>query len=83
MKAVVRAGLLALSVGALLGLSGCGQKGPLYLPGHNPNPPKPMLNDSDQPSDGDHKASDTSHPANNDANDSAGPMSVPADDNAQ
>ncbi|MGB7755864.1 MAG: lipoprotein [Salinisphaera sp.] len=34
---------LFIAVAAGLVLAGCGQKGPLYLPGHNPNPPKPLI----------------------------------------
>lgn len=46
MKPVVLASLLALSVVVVAALAGCGQKGPLYLPGHNPNPPKSLLDES-------------------------------------
>ncbi len=32
------------------GLAGCGQKGELFLPGENPNPPTPLLDeDADTP----------------------------------
>lgn len=58
MKPVVLASLLALSVVVLSALSGCGQKGPLYLPGENPNPPQTL---PDHPSN---KSSDASAPAN-------------------
>ncbi|WP_423822356.1 lipoprotein [Salinisphaera sp. SPP-AMP-43] len=35
--------LLVLIAIACAGLAGCGQKGDLYLPGHNPNPPQPLV----------------------------------------
>lgn len=34
---------LPLVLSLILGLGGCGQKGPLFLPGENPNPPQPLL----------------------------------------
>lgn len=34
---------------AVIGLAGCGQKAPLYLPGHNPHPPKPLLSPPKKP----------------------------------
>lgn len=46
MKPVVLA-LLALVV-TTTALAGCGQKGDLYLPGHNPHPPKPLLKPADK-----------------------------------
>ncbi|MGN8157745.1 LPS translocon maturation chaperone LptM [Salinisphaera sp. RV14] len=41
MKPVILALFIAPAAGLLL--AGCGQKGSLYLPGHNPNPPKPLI----------------------------------------
>lgn len=41
MKPVILALFIAVAAGLLL--AGCGQKGSLYLPGHNPNPPKPLI----------------------------------------
>ncbi|WP_109993162.1 lipoprotein [Salinisphaera sp. LB1] len=41
MKPVILALFIAVAAGLLL--AGCGQKGALYLPGHNPNPPKPLI----------------------------------------
>lgn len=41
MKPFLLALIVALPAGLVL--VGCGQKGPLYLPGHNPNPPKPLI----------------------------------------
>lgn len=66
MKPVVLASLLALSVVVLSALSGCGQKGPLYLPGQNPNPPKPLL---DHPSS--QSSSDASSTPTESVNDKA------------
>ena len=38
----------ALALTGAAALAGCGQKGPLFLPGQNPNPPTPLLDeDSD------------------------------------
>lgn len=54
MKPFILALFAALAVGLVL--TGCGQKGPLYLPGHNPNPPKPLVEPSSQA--GHNKSSD-------------------------
>lgn len=46
MKPMILAPSLLLVVA--VGLAGCGQKGDLYLPGHNPNPPKPLVEPADK-----------------------------------
>ncbi|HET7315357.1 LPS translocon maturation chaperone LptM [Salinisphaera sp.] len=46
MKPMILALFVVVAAGFALG--GCGQKGALYLPGHNPNPPKPLLEPADQ-----------------------------------
>ena len=47
MKPFILALFAALAAGLVL--TGCGQKGPLYLPGHNPNPPRPLIKSSNGP----------------------------------
>ncbi|KEZ77732.1 LPS translocon maturation chaperone LptM [Salinisphaera hydrothermalis] len=47
MKPILLALFVALAAGFVL--AGCGQKGPLYLPGHNPNPPKPLIKPAKSP----------------------------------
>lgn len=71
MKPVVLASLLALSVVVVAALAGCGQKGPLYLPGQNPNPPKSLLDESP-----DESSSEASTPADHNEADPQ-QMSVP------
>jgi len=64
MNPVRLASLLALSVVCVVALSACGQTGPLYMPGHNPNPPQRMLSApdsaprSDNPDTADSQSSD-------------------------
>ncbi|MES1937020.1 LPS translocon maturation chaperone LptM [Salinisphaera hydrothermalis] len=50
MKPILLALFVALAAGLVL--AGCGQKGPLYLPGHNPNPPKPLIKPAKSPAEG-------------------------------
>lgn len=59
MKPVLLALFVLLVTAA--GLAGCGQKGDLYLPGHNPNPPEPLA----EPADQDHSKSDDQNNDNN------------------
>lgn len=71
MKPTVPALLLLIAV-ACVGLAGCGQKGDLYLPGHNPNPPQPLVQPAGSPGD-----ADNDRPEQNPAEDRA----EPRDDN--
>ncbi|MDA3922591.1 MAG: lipoprotein [Salinisphaera sp.] len=41
--------LVSLLIFCGVALAGCGQKGPLYLPGHNPHPPQPMMSPTSSP----------------------------------
>lgn len=58
-SAVLAPFVLLVGVG---GLAGCGQKGGLYLPGHNPNPPRPLVKPAHKHSQkpGDSKATGSS-----------------------
>ena len=56
------AGIAALAlIGVAAALSGCGQKGDLFLPGENPNPPTPLLDDDDNAAPG--QSNPTQEPA--------------------
>ena len=55
------AGIAALAlIGVAAALSGCGQKGDLFLPGENPNPPTPLLDDDDNAAPGRNNTTDAS-----------------------
>tara|TARA_B100002052_G_scaffold284994_1_gene297423 strand:+ start:183 stop:428 length:246 start_codon:yes stop_codon:yes gene_type:complete len=56
------AGIAALAlIGVAAALGGCGQKGDLFLPGENPNPPTPLLDDDDNAAPG--QSNSTKEPA--------------------
>lgn len=78
MNSVRLASLLALSVVCIAAMSGCGQTGPLYLPGHNPNPPQPMLSQPDRA-----PSSDTSDASDNSSSDVHADNEMSTPDNVQ
>ncbi len=79
---------LGLCLGGMLALAGCGQKGPLFLPGHSKDTPWPLPPSAAAPppadgapgADADAKGkTDASNPAPaNDAPGAAGASSAPA-----
>ncbi|RJS92547.1 lipoprotein [Salinisphaera sp. Q1T1-3] len=59
--------LVPLLIALAIPLAGCGQKGPLYLPGENPNPPRSLLDDPNADSSSANQSSSPAAPEAPDA----------------